>query len=106
MRRLARWCAVHRRLVVVLWLVAAVGVTLAGRAAGTGYSDTFSLAGTESTAGSELLRAAAPRSAGSANQIVLTTPTGTVTDAGVRTRVEAMLARVARQPSRSSASAR
>ena len=64
MRPLARWSADHRRLVVVLWLVAAVGVTLAGRAAGTGYSDTFSLAGTDSTAGAELLRAGAPRAAG------------------------------------------
>jgi RND superfamily putative drug exporter len=97
-RRLAHWCATHRRLVVVLWLVAVVGVVLAGRAAGTGYSDTFSLAGTESTAGAKLLQAAAPRAAGSANQIVLTTPTGTVTDAAIRTRVEAMLEQVARLP--------
>jgi RND superfamily putative drug exporter len=97
-RRLARWCAAHRRLVVVLWLVAVVGVTLAGRAAGTGYSDTFSLAGTESTAGAELLQAAAPRAAGSTNQIVVTTRSSAVTDGAIRSRVEAMLEQVARLP--------
>ena len=98
MRRLARWCAAHRRLVVVLWLVAVVGVTLAGRAAGTGYSDTFSLAGTESTAGAKLLQAAAPRAAGSTNHIVVTTRRSAVTDAAIRSQVGAMLEQVARLP--------
>ena len=99
MRTLARWCAEHRRLVVLLWLIAAVGVTLAGRAAGTGYSDSFALAGTESTMGTALLRSAAPRAAGSANQIVLTARDGmTVTDPAIRSPVENMLERVGRLP--------
>jgi uncharacterized membrane protein YdfJ with MMPL/SSD domain len=44
MRTLAIWSVRHRRRVVVLWLLALVAATLAARAAGSAYSNSFSLA--------------------------------------------------------------
>lgn len=45
MRKLARWCFTHRRLVVIMWLVAVVGVTVIERSAGSGYTNSSRLEG-------------------------------------------------------------
>src|SRR5262249_28003649 len=41
MRSLARWSYRHRRLVVLGWLLALVGITLLSKAVGTAYSNDF-----------------------------------------------------------------
>ncbi len=98
MRRLAGWSVQHRRLVVVLWIVLAIGATLVHGAVGSGYSNSFSLKGTPSTRALALLRSATPRASGDSDQIVIATRSGKVTDPAVKARVSAMLARVARLP--------
>jgi len=99
MRALATWCVRHRRLVVLFWVAALVIVTLISRAAGSDYSNSFSLPKTESSDAIQLLQAASPRVSGDVDQIVLgTSGSSSVTDPAVEARVTAMLARVAEVP--------
>ncbi len=55
MRSLATWCFRHRKLVVVLWLVALLAATGLSRVAGTRYSNSFELPKTQSTEAIQLL---------------------------------------------------
>jgi len=95
MRSLAGWCVRHRRLVVAAWLVALIGLVVAGQTLGSTFRDTFSLNGTQSFQALDLLRKAAPRQAGDQERIVIAVSHGSVTDPAVRRRVETMLGRVA-----------
>jgi RND superfamily putative drug exporter len=95
-RKLARWCVQHRRVVVVLWLVLAVAAVAINSATGTNYSDSFSLKGTESARATALLQQAAPKVSGDSDQIVIATHGGAkVTDPAVKARVSSMLSQVA-----------
>ena len=99
MRRLARWSFLHRRLVVVLWLLALVALTGASRAVGTAFSNDFQLPNTESTRALDLLEKVAPARSGATDQIVVGTTSGAkITDPSVRARVQPMLGRVAALP--------
>jgi putative drug exporter of the RND superfamily len=99
MKSLATWCVRHRRVVVLLWIAALVGMTLLSQTIGTAYSNSFSLPHTESTQALDLLQAAAPRQAGDQERIVIHTTDGTpVTDPAVQATVEAMMAKVEQLP--------
>ena len=77
-------------------LILATGVS---RAAGTAYSNNFSLPKTQSTQAIHLLQAVSPRVAGDTEQVVVATSGGAlVTDPAVESRVTTMLAAVARVP--------
>jgi RND superfamily putative drug exporter len=56
MRSLARWCFDHRFTVLGAWIAALVIIAGASAAAGSGYTDQFSLPGTESTTALNLLK--------------------------------------------------
>ena len=88
----------HRRLVVVLWLVLAIGATALKASAGSNYSDAFTLKGTESTRAIALLRGATPKISGDSDQIVIASRSGRVTDPAIRARLTSMLSQVARLP--------
>src|SRR3954453_3115872 len=98
MRGVARWSFRHRRIVLAAWVVALAGLTVIGTSVGTSYSNSFELKGTQSSDAVALLQRAAPAASGSSNQIVIAADHGKVTDPSVRTRVEAMLAKVRRLP--------
>ena len=99
MKSLATWCVRHRRVVVLLWIAALLGMTLLSQTVGTAYSNSFSLPHTESTQALDLLQAAAPRQAGDQERIVIHTTDGTpVTDPAVQATVEAMMAKVGLLP--------
>src|ERR1700722_4658122 len=98
MRLIARWCVVHRRVVLAGWLVALVGLTVLSQSAGTAYKNSFSLNGTQSFEAQTLLQHSAPKAAGDREQVVLAVDYGRVTDAAVRTRVQATLTKVAALP--------
>jgi putative drug exporter of the RND superfamily len=98
-RTLATWSLRHRRIVIAGWLLVLLALTGASRAAGTNYSNSFTLPNTESTRAAQLLQAAAPTQAGATASIVIGLRGHTaVTDPAVRSRVQAMLAKVARLP--------
>jgi RND superfamily putative drug exporter len=95
---LARWSADHRRAVVALWVVILVAALGAARVVGSHYGNSFTLPGTGAQRASNLLARGFPAQAGDVDQIVFHTPSGTVTSPGVRSRVERVLAEIARLP--------
>jgi len=97
-RRLARFCFTHRRLVLLGWVVALIGLTAIHSAAGSAYSDNFRLSGTQSFDAVNLLQRNAPRASGDTEQVVIATGHGRVTDPAVRSQVDSMFARLAREP--------
>ncbi len=99
MKSLATWCVRHRRVVVLLWIAALVGMTLLSQGVGTAYSSNFQLPHTESTQALDLLQAAAPQESGDQERIVFHTTDGTpVTDPQVQATVDEMLTKVEKLP--------
>ncbi len=99
MQSLATWCVRHRLLVLLFWIAALIGATLASQAVGTAYSNSFSLPHTESTEAIALLKAAAPKQAGDTEQIVFQTSGGKkVSDPQVQAAITTMLGKVAQVP--------
>jgi RND superfamily putative drug exporter len=96
---LARWCFRHRRIVAVGWVLAIAALVAITQSAGTAYSDSFSLPGTESTQALKLLTSAFPAQAGDSDTIVVHVAQGSVRDAAVKAKVAGMLARVAKSAS-------
>jgi putative drug exporter of the RND superfamily len=99
MSALARWCFQHRFAVVGLWVALLLALGGGAAAAGTSYSEEFSLPGTESTKALELLQKQLPASSGDTDQIVIHVDNGSVQDAAVRTKVSQMLETVSTLPS-------
>ena len=99
MRKLASWCFRHWGLTLVGWLALLVIVIAAHSAAGSGYTDKFTLPHTESFTALHLLERATPKTSGETDQLVIGTHDGTkVTDPAVKTQAEQLFAKVARLP--------
>ena len=98
MLNLTRWIIAHRRIVVVAWIVLAVGVLAASRVIGTRNANTFSLPSTDSQAATDLLSSRFPAQAGDADQIVFRARNGSLVDASARAAIEPLLRRIARLP--------
>jgi RND superfamily putative drug exporter len=94
----ARWCFVHRRAVLAVWLIALIGFFAAGRLAGSAYTNSYSLPGTDSARALNVLRADYPGQAGDSDQIVVQARHGTLRAPAAQAAVTSMLARVARLP--------
>ncbi|MEV0323726.1 MMPL family transporter [Streptomyces sp. NPDC050658] len=71
LRRLGQWCARHCVIVIVVWLAALVGLQVLNHAYGGEYSDDFSLPGTQSQEGLDVLKAHEPAAGGYSAQVVL-----------------------------------
>jgi putative drug exporter of the RND superfamily len=95
--RIAHWCATHRALTIVAWLLTAVVVTFAAQAAGTKEIASFRLPGTESQRVYDLLADRFPAQNGDSDQIVFRARTGTLRDGEARAGVESALRGVRRQ---------
>jgi len=94
----ARWCFRHRRVVLAAWAVALIGFFAVGRLAGSAYTNSYSLPGTDSTQALNVLQADYPAQAGDSDQIVVQARQGTLRAPAAQTAVTSMLARVARLP--------
>jgi RND superfamily putative drug exporter len=96
-RRLGPWCHDHRRLVVLLWIVALVGGNAVAGSIGDAYRQDFSLEGFESTDGFALVESSFDDGSGSpvSGQIVFGAKQG-VDDPAIRTAIEGLLADVAK----------
>jgi RND superfamily putative drug exporter len=92
---LARWCYQHRLVVLVLWVGALFGLGVAGSAAGTNYSNVFSLPNTDSTRAYDLMVKAFPQSSGDTDTVVWRVSEGSVRDASVQERMEPALKEIA-----------
>jgi putative drug exporter of the RND superfamily len=98
MRSLARWCYTHRRIVVLAWITALVGVTAIHAAVGSSFSDNFSLPHTQSFDAVRLLQRNAPKVSGDTDRIVIAVRDGKITDASPRAKAEQLLSQIATVP--------
>jgi RND superfamily putative drug exporter len=96
--RLARWSVAHRKTVLFGWLAALILAMAASHAVGSRYVNNLSLAGTDSQRATELLERDFRAQAGDADQIVLHTTRGRITDPAVRAEATPALEAVARLP--------
>jgi putative drug exporter of the RND superfamily len=85
---LGRFCARHNRIVMAAWIVAAVGLALAGRAAGDRTSDDLTLPGTGSTKATDVLEERLPDQANGSNPLVLESHRGKLTDSKQKQAVD------------------
>jgi RND superfamily putative drug exporter len=95
---IARWCFRHRFAVIAAWVLALIALTALAQAVKTEYNNSFSLPGTGSTAAQDLLSKAVPARSGDPDTIVWHVAAGTVRDPAVRTRMTAVLTRIATFP--------
>ncbi len=96
MLKIARWTMAHRRIVVLAWILATVGILVGSSAVGKKTAGDFTLPGTNSQQAVNLLRSRFPSQAGDADQIVFRARAGRLTDAADRATVAGTLARVQR----------
>jgi putative drug exporter of the RND superfamily len=94
----ARWCFIHRRAVLAIWLIALIGFFAIARLTGSAYQNSSSLPGTDSAKALQVLTANFPAQAGDSDQIVVQARRGTLRSPAAEAAVTAMLARVARLP--------
>src|SRR6267154_1061274 len=76
MLKLTRWTIAHRGIVVVAWIVLAIGVLAVSQAVGKRNANNFSLPSTDSQRAVDLLQSRFPAQAGDADQIVFRTRDG------------------------------
>jgi RND superfamily putative drug exporter len=94
----ARWCFVHRKAVLTVWLIALIGFFAISRLTGSAYSNGNSLPGTDSTKAQQVLTTDFSARAGDSDQIVVQARHGTLRSPAAETAVTSMLARVAKLP--------
>src|SRR4051812_38969536 len=96
MRALARWCFTHKFVVIAVWVAALVVLGGLNASAGSGYTDSFSLPGTESTTALNQLTDNFKTESTDTNQVVFSADDVRAPDA--RARIERTLAQVAKGP--------
>jgi RND superfamily putative drug exporter len=98
MLKLARWSTTHRWYVLLAWVALVSCVIALGKAAGTSYSNNFTLPHSDAQRASDLLKGSFPAQAGDRDQVVFRVSSASVLAPAVRSRIGAMLERLARLP--------
>src|SRR3954469_21392154 len=96
MRALARWCFGHRYVVIAVWVVALLALGGLSVGAGSGYTDSFSLPGTESTTALNLLTDNFNTESTDTNQVVFAADDATAP--ATKARIEKTLGAIAKGP--------
>src|ERR1044071_8924206 len=96
MRPLARWCFRHKFIVLGSWVAALFVIGGLSAGAGAGYTDSFSLPGTEATTALNLLTDNFKTEATDTNQVVFSA--ADVTDPATRARITRTLDQIAKGP--------
>ena len=96
MRALARWCFTHKFVVLAVWIAALVVIGGLNANAGSGYTDSFSLPGTESTTALNLLTDNFNAESTDTNQVVFAADN--VNDPQTKAKIESTLAKIAKGP--------
>jgi putative drug exporter of the RND superfamily len=96
--RLGRAAVRRRRLVVLAWVLVALGTVFAAQASGGSTSDVFEIDGVESQQALDVLEEDFPAAAGTSAQLVFAAEDGTLSDPEAAQAVEAALADIAAQP--------
>jgi putative drug exporter of the RND superfamily len=95
LNRIAVFSARHRALVIGVWVVLLVGIGFASHAAGTKYSSSAEVAGSDSQAANDIMARSFDENLSDASPIVFHAETGKITDAEHQPTVEASLKAVA-----------
>jgi RND superfamily putative drug exporter len=98
MLKLTRWTIAHRRIVVLAWIVLAVGAVAGSQALGNRVANNFSLPNTDSQRAVDLLQSRFPAQAGDADQIVFRARSGALGDQASRAVIAPLLRRIAALP--------
>ncbi len=98
MASLARWCFLHRRVVLGTWLLALILIGGIAHSSGSTYATNFSFPATDSSRALAVLQANFPSQAGDLDQIVVQAKTGTLDDPATMQAVTGMLKKVAALP--------
>src|SRR3954453_246604 len=96
MRALARWCFRNKFVVLAIWVVALFAIGGLSASAGSGYTDSFSLPGTESTTALNLLKDNFNTESNDTNQGVFAADD--VPDPATKARIEKTLNTIATGP--------
>src|SRR3954467_5796363 len=96
MRSLARWCFTHRFRVLAAWVLALLVLGGLSVKAGSGYTDSFSLPGAESTTALNLLTDNFNTESTDTNQVVFAADD--VNDPAIKPRIEKTLDAIAKGP--------
>ena len=92
LHRIGSFAAHHRRLVVVAWILLAVGGVSLNRAIGGEAVDNFEVPGVESQAATDMLKQRFPEKSGATAMVVFHTASGAITDptlvAGIAATIE------------------
>src|SRR3954449_10408327 len=96
MTTLARWCFRHKFRVLAIWVVALFVIGGLSAGAGSGYTDSFSLPGTESTTALNLLKDNFNTESTDTNQVVFAA--SDVTAPPTKTQIQTTLAAIAKGP--------
>src|SRR5919112_2488275 len=96
MRALARWCFTHKLVVIAAWIAALILLGGLNASAGSGYTDSFSLPGTESTTALNLLTDNFKTESTDTNQVVFAADD--VNDPATQARIEKTLDTIAKGP--------
>jgi putative drug exporter of the RND superfamily len=92
--RVGRWTALHRRRVVVVWVVAVAALIGLGQNVGGEFSEEFGIPGTESYEAQELLQERFVEQSGGSARVVFHSAEGTLADPDNAAAVEATLGSV------------
>jgi putative drug exporter of the RND superfamily len=98
MAKFARWCFVHRKAVLAVWLIALIGFFGISQAVKSAYTNNNSVPGADSTQAQQVLSANFPAQAGDSEQIVVQARHGTLRSPAAEAAVTSMLTRVAKLP--------
>ncbi|HEY2985152.1 MAG TPA: MMPL family transporter [Jatrophihabitantaceae bacterium] len=98
LRRIATVAARHRALVIGAWLAVLIGLVFASHAAGTKYSSTVTVSGSDSAAATDIMSRSFSAQLSDASPIVYHTDHGTLTDDKHRVVVQASLQALSEQP--------
>src|SRR4051794_11697339 len=96
MQSLGRWCFTHRFTVLGIWIAAVVAIGGLSATAGSGYTDSFSLPGTESTTALKLLTDNFDSESTDTNQVVFAA--ADVKNPQTQQRIKDTLTKIAKGP--------
>ena len=97
MRRFARWTTGHRWTVIIAWIVGLIAMAMVAAAAGSDFSEEFSLPSSDSKDALDLLENRFPAQAGDTVQIVYKADSG-VESPAVKQKMEGVFTKVAALP--------
>jgi len=92
------WTSRHRGRVLLCWLMVLLAAIALFKSAGSNFSNSLTLPGTQSQAAVNLLGHDFPQQAGDQDQIVFATPDGSISGPAVTAQIERTLADVAQLP--------